>query len=335
MEQHNNEVFFDGSEFEVDEAEIKQRRLDELKAEMQKIKMQLSVPQSIRSAVALAALGAAGGMPIAAAGLMGILGFKFGEQNELNENELERLKHLYNKKATEYNNLYNDIKTGDAIMSGVMNSQELANYKYESYPFTGAWRDFIGEPSKNFHCMVFGKPKQGKSIFSVKFAKYLTNYGRVLYIAAEEGFSKTLQKKLMDFGMINPNLDFSNSRDFAAIQSILSSTPYDFVVIDSVNFMRLEPEEIEVLKKNNPNTAFVTVQQATKDGKFRGSQEFAHNCDIIVEVNAGVATQTGRFAEHSTMKIFDDKPQEKPVQAVNPMPSGQLPLFATPIGENY
>jgi predicted ATP-dependent serine protease len=153
--------------------------------------------------------------------------------------------------------------------------------------------------------MVFGLPKAGKSIFSVQFAKYLSeNFGRVLYVASEEGFSKTLQKKVQDFGG-NKNLFFANFREFEQIKTALENDVFEFVFIDSVNFIKITPEQVEELKNANPHSSFITIQQATKEGQFRGSQEFAHNCDIIVKIDAGIASQQGRFKEPTEMNVFE------------------------------
>jgi hypothetical protein len=220
-------------------------------------------------------------------------------------------------------------------ISGIMNSQELMNYKYDSYTFNGKWHELIGDPGKRFHMMVFGRPKQGKSIFCVQFANYFSqNFGPVLYVAAEEGFSVTLQKKIREFGMANNNMDFANYRNYEQIRAALQAKPYKLVFIDSVNFIKITPEQIEELKAQNPQTAFVTVQQATKGGQFRGSQEYAHNCDIIIEVIAGIAHQQGRYQVHSEMPIFEGPEQkqgEKPAEMaeVSEMSPeyGQMELF--------
>lgn len=194
---------------------------------------------------------------------------------------------------------------------GIMNSAELLNYSYQRYPFNGKWENFIGQPSKNFHAMIYGRPKQGKSILSVQFAQYLSeNFGRVLYVASEEGFSVTLQNKIKEFAMDNANLDFANFRTYEQIREALHVRKYSFVFIDSVNFIKITPEDIEDLKAENKNTAFITIQQATKNGNFRGSQEFAHNCDAVIRVEAGKAFHQGRFQEPSEMDVFD-KPEEK------------------------
>jgi len=221
---------------------------------------------------------------------------------------------------------------------GIMSAGQLLRYKYDEVPFTGEWLAFVGRPSVKFHAMIYGRPKQGKSILSVKWAKYLSeNFGRVLYVASEEGFSKTLQKKVAEFAMDNNNLDFANFRDFEQIKAAVNAGNYKFVFIDSVNFIKITPEDVEDIKAENPTTAFITIQQATKSGQFRGSQEFAHNCDVVIRVENGIAYQQGRFAEHTEMAIFDgpeksQKENDAPVlmgapSAGSGSEAGQLELF--------
>jgi hypothetical protein len=105
--------------------------------------------------------------------------------------------------------------------------------------------------------------------------------------------------------MDNPRLDFANFRDFAQILEAVNAGNYQFVFIDSVNFIKITPEDVEEIKAENPATAFITIQQATKNGNFRGSQEFAHNCDMVIRVEAGVAHHQSRFQEGTEMAIFD------------------------------
>ena len=210
-----------------------------------------------------------------------------------------------------------------------MSSSDLMNYQYNKYPFDGKWGDFVGQPSVNFHAMVYGRPKQGKSILSVQWAKYLSeNFGKVLYVASEEGFSVTLQKKVMEFAMDNNNLDFANFRDFEQIKNAVNKGKYKFVFIDSVNFIKITPEDVEDIKSENPSTAFITIQQATKNGNFRGSQEFAHNCDIVIRVEAGMASQQGRFQEPTEMNVFDSPEnsaqKEAPLMGAN---ASQMDMF--------
>lgn len=292
-------------DLDFDQAENDTLLAENLQTEIAQLKSKLNYHPALRIGLVGGVLGNYfGGWKGAIGGVLlgGLLGSKI-VQNDVDNQVIINQIHAKQRELAEI------VKRGnlnDAELNGIMTSEDLAEYQYDVYEFTDEWEELFGEPAKAFHLMVFGRPKQGKSIFCVKFSNYIQRFGKVLYVAAEEGFSKTLQNKVNDFGMASKNLDFANFRDFEGLQRALELNSYSFVVLDSVNFMKLGPEEIEQLKKENPHTAFITIQQATKDGQFRGSQEFAHNCDMIVQVEAGIAYQQGRFKEPSEMKIFED-----------------------------
>ncbi|MHB8260476.1 MAG: P-loop NTPase family protein [Bacteroidia bacterium] len=182
----------------------------------------------------------------------------------------------------------------------VMSSVDFANMKFNTIGFTGKWLDFIGDPCKPFTAMVFGRPKMGKSYLCMELAGYLArNHGKVLYIAKEEKLDATLQKKLKDLQVQHPNLYVSDDM-------ISDLSGYDFVVIDSVNKMELEPDDLDRLKANNPGVSFLYVFQTTKSGVFRGSQHFQHDVDIVIEIpEKGLAMQNGRFNQGGEMRMFE------------------------------
>ena len=278
---------------------------DLIQAHIASLKAKLEYPPAVRMGILGGLVGTYfGGVTGTAVGALG--GFLLGNKQKIEGVEREVILNQIAALQDELRKVAESGELTEGEISGIMNSQELMNYSYDCYTFQGKWHDLIGDPGKRFHMMVFGRPKQGKSIFCVQFANYFSqNFGRVLYVAAEEGFSVTLQKKIREFGMANNNMDFANYRNYEQIRAALQAKPYKLVFIDSVNFIKITPEQIEELKAENPQTAFVTVQQATKGGQFRGSQEYAHNCDIIIEVIAGTAQQQGRYQVHSEMPIFD------------------------------
>jgi predicted ATP-dependent serine protease len=293
----------------------------------------VSVNPKLTHSIALAGLARhyfGGGIPMY---LGGLLGFLMGSNTYVSE---EHKNKVINEILTSQQRLRENAEeeNSEGIKNnGIMSSNELINHTYQKYNFTGKWNDFIGQPSNNFHAMIYGRPKQGKSILAVQLAQYLSeNFGKVLYIASEEGFSVTLQKKVAEFAQDNPNLDFANYRDFNQIKEALHVRKYQFVFIDSVNFIKITPEDVEDLKSANKKTAFITIQQATKNGNFRGSQEFAHNCDMVIRVEAGQASHQGRFQEPTEMKVFD-KPEENankkaPINLGAIKESSQMELFS-------
>lgn len=316
------------------EASEAKQYADAIQAHISSLQAKLEYPPAIRLGILGGIVGTYfGGVTGTAIGALG--GFLLGNKQTLNDTDKEI---VLNQIAALQEELRKVAESGELTqgeISGIMSSKELMNYSYDCYTFQGKWHELIGDPGKKFHMMVFGRPKQGKSIFCVQFANYFsTNFGPVLYVAAEEGFSVTLQKKIREFGMANPNMDFANYRTYEQIKAALQAKKYKLVFIDSVNFIKITPEQIEELKAENPGTAFVTVQQATKGGQFRGSQEYAHNCDIIIEVIAGTAHQQGRYQVHSEMPIFDGpenkekKPEAEPAGVPEISPDyGQMEMF--------
>ena len=181
----------------------------------------------------------------------------------------------------------------------IMNSMDFANMEFDTIGLNGKWFDLIGDPSSNFTAMVFGKPKMGKSYLCIDFAGYLArNHGKVLYVAKEEGLDLTLQQKLKDKDVAHPNL---------YVASILPNNlaQYDFIFLDSVNKLGLEPMDLNRLKQTYPTKSFIFIFQSTKEGKFRGANTFQHDVDVVIEVpEKGKAVQMGRFNQGGEIEIF-------------------------------
>jgi hypothetical protein len=184
----------------------------------------------------------------------------------------------------------------------IMNSMDFANMHFKTIGLKGKWFDLIGDPSTNFTAMVFGKPKMGKSYLCVDFAGYLArHHGKVLYVAKEEGLDLTLQQKLNDKNVKHPNL-------FVANELPTSLSNFDFIILDSVNKLGLQPEDLTRLKKANPTKSFVFVFQSTKEGNFRGANSFQHDVDVVIEIpERGKAIQFGRFNQGGEINIFSDE----------------------------
>jgi hypothetical protein len=191
----------------------------------------------------------------------------------------------------------------------LMNSTDFVKLSFQRIGFTGKWLDLMGDPAPGFTAMVFGKPKFGKSFLCIEWAGYLArNHGKVLYAAKEEGLDATLQDKLKGKEVQHPNLTVSDY-----IPADLSA--YDFIFLDSVNKFGLSPEDLEKLKKANPGKSFIYIFQSTKEGKFRGTNEYQHDVDVVIEVpEKGKAVQFGRFNQGGQMDIFDN---EQPSAAPN------------------
>lgn len=238
-------------------------------------------------------------------------------------NTMYNAKHFVLKPATikhlksiieKYDNAHEDIdqeytkvkkkKVGlngvDSKPVNIMSSTDFSNLQFSTIGLKDKWLNFIGDPAPGFTAMVYGRPKMGKSYLCVDFAGYLArNHGKVLYVAKEEKLDATLQKKLKDKEVAHENL-------FVADNLPKNLLGYQFVFLDSVNKLGLTPQELTKLKTDNPGVSFIYVFQTTKEGKFRGTNEFQHDVDVVIEVpEQGKSVQYGRFNQGGEMDIFE------------------------------
>jgi len=182
-------------------------------------------------------------------------------------------------------------KKRPTIPSGIISSEDLASMHFETIGLQGKFKELIGDPSVGFTAMVFGQPKSGKSTLMLEFALHLAkNHGKVLYAAIEEGYGYTLKEKVSRIGAFHSRLQFSES-----VPKVLFE--YDFVFIDSVSRAGLELGDLVKLKNQNPRTSFVFIFHSTKDGRFKGGNELAHEVDVIINVEKGQANGKGRFGQ--------------------------------------
>jgi hypothetical protein len=177
-----------------------------------------------------------------------------------------------------------------------VSAAQFVGSTFSTLLFTGKWKNLIGLPSEHFKLMIYGKAGSGKSTFSLKLADYLAQLGKsVLYVAGEEKFGYTLHEKIVRLNISSPNLYLNDK-----LPTDLSK--YDVVFIDSVNTLSLTPEDLEKLPKSK---AYVWIFQCTKEGNYRGSQEFEHNADSVIEINDMKATvHKNRFGGSAKELVF-------------------------------
>jgi hypothetical protein len=203
-----------------------------------------------------------------------------------------KIKQLESKKQEKNKNI---LSSHENILSSV----DFSHEKFKPIQFTGKWEKLIGNPAKPFTMMTYAKPGQGKSTLNLEFAGYLskTHKKKVLYVSDEERLGYTLQEKIKRLDIANENLFVTGA--------LPSKIDYDFVFIDSVNSMKLEPEDLKQLKEKHPKVSFIYIFQATKDGNFRGGQAYSHDVDVVIEAKNGEAsTEKSRFGGNGTVKIF-------------------------------
>ncbi|MDA3883143.1 MAG: hypothetical protein PF481_07645 [Bacteroidales bacterium] len=150
--------------------------------------------------------------------------------------------------------------------------------------------------------MIYGSRFHGKSTVALLFADELVKqHGfKVLYVANEEGTKGTMQEKVVRLSINSPIgiIEDYNPKLFK---------DYDVVFIDSTQTTDISHEEFKALKKQFPNTSFVIINQANRDGSSKGGTKWEHIVDAIMHIeNKSATMEKNRFPEGSkeTIKIF-------------------------------
>ena len=197
-------------------------------------------------------------------------------------------------------NLFNQKKSlsgYDDDNGMIVSSGELLAMDFQTIGLQGRYKELIGDPSVGFTAMVYGLPKSGKSTMCLDFANYLAaNHGKVLYCAIEEGFGYTLKEKIERLKAHHSNLYITDR-----VPENLND--FHFVFIDSVSKAGMDVNDIDALRKMHPDVSFIFIYHTTKEGKFKGVNEHAHEVDVIVQVEKGKATSTGRFNAGGSMEF--------------------------------
>lgn len=184
--------------------------------------------------------------------------------------------------------------------------QAISERTIETYPFTGEWERLFGNPDIRFSTLIRGEAKSGKSTFCAKFAQYVSQYGRVLYVSAEERLnSKTLQLRIEQCGVTSSNIRFTDARDLDIIERIIQKGGFRFVFIDSVQHVKMNIDQWLKLKtkfKRRKLSWHLVMQMGENITKYK------HEVDVLIEVTEGVASAHGRYNKKSAIRVFENQP---------------------------
>lgn len=124
--------------------------------------------------------------------------------------------------------------------------------KFHPLDFSGEWEDTLGKPDKAFSAIIWGGTTNGKTEAALKFAKYLTNFGKVAYDSLEQGLSATIQDALRRNHMDTCGGSFilldREPFDELIIRMSKPKSP-DFLFIDSVQYTRITKVQYYQLKE--------------------------------------------------------------------------------------
>lgn len=224
------------------------------------------------------------------------------ENNNSFENKLSLRSIKERKENEERENLMNqsglEEKNNQKISSG---AKRLLQSNFDVLPINEEWSQLMQNPAANLKIAIWGKPKNGKTSGALQLAEYFTNFGKVLYNFADQGFNLSTRELWINSGLAeNSNAEPSDIDTLDELEKEIASGNYRFVFIDMISdYIRkekLKPEEFkERFIKRYPNVSFILIFEVTKSGDFKGDQGWTHVVDAIMTVENFLMENRGRY----------------------------------------
>lgn len=188
----------------------------------------------------------------------------------------------------------------------VVKASSLAGITFTTIPLNAEFKRDFHRINSDSVLMVWGLPGSGKTYKLLKLAKYLAEQNRkVLFVAEEEYGRSTFAEKLREIN-IGDQVDFTPHID----ESILND--YDTIFLDSVNSLGLTAKDVKKMINAHPGKLWVLIVQTTKEGDFRGGQDWEHLVDIAGEVvNRKMILRKNRLDKNNKEKADALRIEEK------------------------
>jgi adenosyl cobinamide kinase/adenosyl cobinamide phosphate guanylyltransferase len=186
--------------------------------------------------------------------------------------------------------------------------KDITERTVETYQFTGDWQKILGEPDIRFSTLIRGEAKSGKSTYCAKFAQYVSQFGRVLYISAEERLnSKTLQQRLKHAGVTSQNVRFIHEKNLDKIKQQIKNGKYRFIIFDSVQHIQMNYNDFEAMRhefKRRKISWHLIMQMGVNITQWK------HEVDVLIEVKQGRAQVHGRYNAANSIEVFKQHNQQ-------------------------
>lgn len=204
------------------------------------------------------------------------------------------------------------VKSKVSKLSGVVSGEDISKLNFSQVKLTGRFKEDFIRMYCDTQIMIWGKPGHGKTVYTLQFAQYLAELGiPVLFVANEELNRSTLTEKTRKFNIHHKNLSFVRKLDDLKISN-KTLDDYDVVFYDSIQSLKMTLDDYENFVEDHPGKMYVIIVQTTKDGHFKGGQEWLHAVDIGGEIiNRRMVLYKNRldseFDKKSDKLIFEQK----------------------------
>ena len=190
--------------------------------------------------------------------------------------------------------------------------------KFKTITLTDKWQAAIGKPEFTGSWFIYGATKNGKTSFSMMLSKYLTSFGKVLYVTAEEGISLAFRETMVRHKMeeVEGNWFVFDRKDIPNIMDLVPVLQRQrspgIIFIDSVWFYRMKQTEYRKLKDLFPDKLFVYISHVNNNGDPKGAtaDEIWRDAMVYFKVKGFRAFPVSRYGGGEPIDIWSERAKE-------------------------
>jgi hypothetical protein len=193
---------------------------------------------------------------------------------------------------------------------------ELESTKFDVMDFKGEWLHCLGRPEKAGIWIIYGESYHGKTNFTVKLAKYLTQFvkNKVLINSLEEGKTESFKLTSIRSGLkqVKEKILLGDRVPMVDVEArLLKQRSPEIIIVDSLQFTKLNKTTFEKLSNRFRKKLFIFVSNA--DGKIpRGAlaKHVKNEAMIKIRVEGYKAFPESRFGGGKPFIIHEQKAAE-------------------------
>ena len=184
-------------------------------------------------------------------------------------------------------------------MARSLTAKEILGIHRQSITLTGEWGNCIGTMDRHGVVFIWGNSGNGKTSAVISLCKELSEYGKILFVSLEEGFSLSFQNSLKRFDMESCGSKFQvidKATPEELVQRLTKPRSPEFVVIDSYQYLGMSYKQYIDFKSKLPNKLLIFLSHA--DGKQpsgRAAKAVKYDAMLKIWVEGYVAHSNGRF----------------------------------------
>lgn len=198
-------------------------------------------------------------------------------------------------------------------MTRALSSKNVFSKKYKLLGFDGIWKDVMGQPEDNGIWLLYGAEKHGKTTFAIMWANYLTAFGRVDYVSAEEGIGANFRDAMVRAGLDEKcKVKWREYTPIEEIDEILNRRQRPkFVILDNATVYsdELKNGTLRQLVKDHPTTVFLLIAHEEKNEPYTATAKVAKKLAKIIAHVEGLTVFVRGRCPGGKITINDQKAQ--------------------------